>query len=347
MRGVLGAVVVCLMATVLCAAEDEHAIFGKPAGGFSINRKGYSCGYRTKTGCSAWVQYHLTPDYFSQARTLQGERPLYADPDVVASGLSAPTVDDIKNSNMVPLFFFPHDHSLGRGRDCEKEVFSMVNAAPVKTGDTLLKVWYDIDKAARQWARDFKEVWVISGPLFQDDAERTLSRKMAVPSSFYKIVVRKEGGSIKTIAFIVPQNAAGKINEYLSSIENIEKRADLDFFPTMPRSEEKALKKTQSVMWDLPEVDEKGKGGKDKGKGKGKGGPSSTPLPLDQPGAKTDAAAAGKGAPGASAPATGGDGKVWEIDGKYYKSGSPLYGKGGGIYRSEDEAVMLGFTPGN
>lgn len=348
MIGVRCAAILCFTAFLINTAEgaQTNTIFGKPAGGYSIDRIGYSCGYKAKMGCSAWVAYHLKPEYFGQERTLQGELSLYADPAVVASGLNAPPTDDIRNSSLVPVYFFTHANALGRGRECEKEVYSLVNVAPARGSETMPKVWRELDDATRQWAQEFKEVWVITGPIFKEDAERTMSRKMAIPDSFYKIVARKDGESLATIAFIIPQDASGKISEYLANIETIERSTDLDFFPTLPREKEKALKTANSVMWDLP-------GGKVATTlpGKGKRGPIGPPPDLiGKPSADSGKSERAPGDAAASEPASrpapGGDGKVWVMGNIYYRSGSKRFGKGSGVYNTEEEAQLLGFTAG-
>ncbi|MEI6807190.1 MAG: DNA/RNA non-specific endonuclease [bacterium] len=333
MRRLCCVLALCFVATWLFAAESEHVILGKPVGGYSVNHLGYSCGYRAKLGCSAWVAYHLKSEYFEQDRVLKGGQQLYSDPAITASGLNAPGPDDLKESSLIPLFFLPHDSALGRGQACEKEVYSLANVAAARESETLFKVWRELDAAIRQWAQDYKEVWVIAGPIFAEDPERTASRKMAIPSEYYKIVVRKDGDTIKTVAFRIPQDASGNISQHLASIVDIEKQTDLEFFPDLPRDQRKAIKSVAQPMWELAAT----KGGapvKNKGSAAmGGSGPAK-------------GGAQGSDA-GKSAAAAGGDGKVWVIGDKFYKAGSKEYGKGNGTTMDYEAATQLGFVPGN
>lgn len=344
MKGVRAALVLCFLATSLYSAENEHVLFGKPVGGYSINHVGYSCGYRAKMGCSAWVSYHLKPEYFGQERLIKSAPQLYSDPAIISSGLNAPTPDDLRDSSLTPLFFFSHDNALGRGKECEKEVYSLVNVGASRGTDTMPKVWRDLDAATRQWAQEFKEIWVITGPIFAAEPERTVSRKMAIPNEFYKIVARKDGDTIKAIAFRIPQDASGNINQFLASILDIEKQTDLEFFPALPRDQRKALKATTQPMWELTgakdgsapgkssDLAAKSAKGSDKGltKGPDKGGDTAAPE-------------SGKSAPAAG----GGDGKVWVLGDVYYSSGAKQYGKGNGTFMGQEEAGLLGFKPAN
>lgn len=334
MRGLSGAIILCFVTTWLSAAESEHFILGKPVGGYSVNHVGYSCGYRAKMGCSAWVAYHLKPEYFGQDRVLKGVQPLYSDPAIDGSGLNAPGPDDIKESSLLPVFFFPHDSALGRGLECEKEVYSLVNVAAARESETMAKVWRELDAATRQWAQDYKEVWVIAGPIFAEDPERTASRKMAVANEFFKIVARKDGDTIKAIAFRIPQDASGNISQHLVSIVDIEKQTDLEFFPALPREQRKALKSTVQPMWEIAGA----KGGTLPGKNKGT---------VDMVGKGTTKGADAASDAGKSASAAGADGKVWVVGDKFYKAGSKEYGKGDGTPMDYDAATQLGFVPAN
>lgn len=330
MKSVHAAVVLCFLASALSAAEAEHTILGKPVGGYPIDHTGYSCGYKAKMGCSAWVAYRLIPDFLGKERTLKGNPPLFVDPAIAASGLSTPSRDELSDSSFFPLFFFTHDNALGRSPACEKEVYSLANVAAARVSETMPQVWKALDTATREWARDFKEVWVITGPVFSGQPERTASRKMAIPDAFYRIVTRKEGDSIKTIAFRIPQDASGSIGDYMTTIAEIEKETDLVFFPALSREKGKAVKIAKSVMWETTVA---------------KAAPAAK-------GAVGAAKAAGKvndatvdSGTGAQ-PAVAGDGKVWVLTEEqvYYRSRSKNYGKGNGMFMTEEEAGLLGFT---
>ena len=323
MRCIRAAVVLCFVANVLFAADGEHSILGKPVGGYSIDHVGYSCGYKSKMGCSVWVAYHLSSELIGKPRALKGTPPLFVDPVIAASGLSSPAPDDLGNSSLFPLFFFSHDAAVGRSPQCEKEVYSLANVAAARGSETMPKVWKDLDTATREWARAFKEVWVITGPVFSEQSERTASRKMAIPDAFYRIVARKEGDSIKAIAFKIPQDASGAISEYMTTIADIEKATDVIFYPSLSRETGKAIKTAKSVMWETT-VAKTAPAGKGVGK---------VNEPAVDSGTNTSVAVSG-------------DGKVWVLTEEriYCRSRSSRYGKGNGMFMTEEEAGLLGFT---
>jgi hypothetical protein len=302
----LAAVSCCAVASAALAAEEEHVILGKPLGGFPVKRIGYSCGYKAKVGCSIWVAYHL----------------------IQKAGLLAPGPEEYQPSaGLFPLTLFPHDNALGRSPECEKEVYSMVNIAASRGNDGMRKVWKETDDLIRGWARQYKEVWVITGPIFSAASPRTESGRAVVPDAFYKIVVRREGDGIKTVAFKIPQDFDGKPAHCLASIASIEKETDIEFLPALPADQRRAIKAVAPVMWNAP-------GGSTAGR------PSRTAAPAGAAGpVRVEPAGEDQGAVPAAA------GQVWVLtrEGKYFRSDSKNYGKGDGTLMDEEAAASLGF----
>ena len=73
-----------------------------------------------------------------------------------------------------------------------------------------IKLWAELEALVRVWAQKFDEVWVIAGPVFGRSPKRTHTGRVAVPRAFYKIIIRKDGDSVKTLAFKIPHNAPRK-----------------------------------------------------------------------------------------------------------------------------------------
>jgi endonuclease G, mitochondrial len=83
---------------------------------------------------------------------------------------------------------------------------------------------------ADDFAKRFGTIDVVDGPVFSVSAKHFPSG-VAIPSAFYKAIRRSDG---QAIAFIVPQNPQSpRPEEYLSSIDEIEKRTGIDPFPGM------------------------------------------------------------------------------------------------------------------
>jgi DNA/RNA endonuclease G (NUC1) len=98
-------------------------------------------------------------------------------------------------------------------------------------------VWKKIEQSCNAWANKYERVWVVCGPVFfgkepamwlGQDGEQ----KIAIPDALFKIVIRKDGDTLKTLAFIIP-NIVPKAKKdpklFLTSIDDVEKKTGLDF----------------------------------------------------------------------------------------------------------------------
>jgi endonuclease G len=72
------------------------------------------------------------------------------------------------------------------------------------------------------------EVWVVTGPIFDDDIEK-LASGVEIPDAFYKIIA-DDRPSFR--AYIIPQGVAGseKIEQFIVTVDSIESVTHLDFF---------------------------------------------------------------------------------------------------------------------
>ena len=85
-------------------------------------------------------------------------------------------------------------------------------------------------------ADTFNRIWVYTGPVFDAVPQRFGAPSIAIPSGFYKIIVREEApGQPKVLAVLAPHAytpANGDLWKYTTTVEHIEQIAHLDFFPT-------------------------------------------------------------------------------------------------------------------
>ena len=65
---------------------------------------------------------------------------------------------------------------------------------------------------------------------------------VAVPDYFYKILLDKKDGDYKVIAFLMPHEDSNKpLYSFVVSVDEIEKRTGIDFFPNLPDAIENNL----------------------------------------------------------------------------------------------------------
>ena len=103
--------------------------------------------------------------------------------------------------------------------------------------------WKQLEqRIATNYAGRFGEVWVLAGPVFGAHPEK-LRKRVAIPEAFYMIIVDESDGRVRAEAFLFPQEtpASAPLDNYLASIDEIERRTGLDFLSELPDPAENAL----------------------------------------------------------------------------------------------------------
>ncbi|WP_435389142.1 DNA/RNA non-specific endonuclease [Halomonas almeriensis] len=146
------------------------------------------------------------------------------------------------------------------GRDAQRDTFLMSNMTPQRP-DLNRRLWQRLEEVVMdRFVPRFGELQVVTGPIF-DDAfffEGMLHRAglVEVPEAFYKILV-VPGAQPRALAFIMPQEVSGDepLDQYLVSIDDVEARTGLDFFPQLSASAAEALEAgVHTQGWNLDEV---------------------------------------------------------------------------------------------
>ena len=115
-------------------------------------------------------------------------------------------------------------------------------------------IWQILEGITRLWAKEHETVYILSGSVFDRDgdglrdpdnmAERMKSnngkRLVAIPSAFYKIIVRKmPDGSLTSLTLLLPHSEANPdsdaavpyLQDHVRTIGDIEKFTGLNLFP--------------------------------------------------------------------------------------------------------------------
>jgi endonuclease G len=68
-----------------------------------------------------------------------------------------------------------------------------------------------------------------------------------VPNQFYKVLIDTNTGKTKMIAFLIPHENSNKpLQEFVVSVDDVEKLTGIDFFPELEDSVEKKLEASSS-----------------------------------------------------------------------------------------------------
>ena len=102
--------------------------------------------------------------------------------------------------------------------------------------------WAQLEEKVREWTARDSALLVFTGPVVSDSDTTLLNGQVKVPSAYYKVIMAPCVRPIRVIAFIYPNgHSGGRLQQYAVSVDEVERRTGLDFFPTLPLEEQQRL----------------------------------------------------------------------------------------------------------
>jgi endonuclease G len=205
-----------------------------------IDHQGYHLSYSEKHEQAEWVAYSLAAaDLVSTDR----KRPYFnADPKVITKSAHWRSY---KNSGYDRGHLCPAGD---RKRTLEgyNETFLTSNISPQKHAFNA-GIWNRLEQKTRYWAKKYKHVYVVTGGVLENSLPTIGSDKVAVPKQFYKILLDYTAPQIKAIAFLLPHKNSNKpLYDFVVSIDALEQKTGIDFFPDLPDNIENLLEASNS-----------------------------------------------------------------------------------------------------
>lgn len=208
-----------------------------------IEHTGYIVSYNHDWLIPNWVAYELTrQETFGD---IQREKKFAPDPMV--KGLPV-MHQDYSNSG------YDRGHMAPAGdmkwsEQAMKESFYMTNICPQNHNNNAGD-WKDLEELVRDIASTYGNVYICCGPIVTD-VSNTIGevRKIVVPQSFYKVLLRqKKDGTWTSIGFVMP-NAAGNrpLMTYMHTVDDIENLTGIDFFYSLPDSIEALIEADYTI----------------------------------------------------------------------------------------------------
>jgi DNA/RNA endonuclease G (NUC1) len=146
---------------------------------------------------------------------------------------------------------------------------NVVNAVPQR-GQFNRGPWLSLECFTGAWANRYKEVWVVSGPIFIGGRPSEWLRSdlnpgalaVAIPDSLFKIVFRKKSdGAWLALAFVYPQDDPGYRKgpwnhaTHQTSIARIETLTGEEFLPNAPAAVSGIKKEPSPSLWAVSTSD--------------------------------------------------------------------------------------------
>jgi endonuclease G len=211
-----------------------------------IEHIGYTVSYNEDWKIPNWVAYELTKE------EVEGITPRGKDfiPDPAVNGVSA-TTDDYKNSGWDRGHMAPAA-DMKWSKQAMNESFYLSNICP-QNHNLNGGVWKELEESVRNWASDNGHIYVVCGPIVSKRPKTIGNNKVAVPDSFFKVLLRNDNGNWSAIAFMFANKSGHKkLATYAMSVEDIQIITDIDFFPALPDDiEEKIENQLNTSIWGL------------------------------------------------------------------------------------------------
>jgi endonuclease G, mitochondrial len=125
-----------------------------------------------------------------------------------------------------------------------KESFYTSNICPQRPGFNR-GIWKNLESMIRNWAADESYLFIITGPIFKNDAAQIgKTSNISVPSHFFKALLDTAGDD-KCIAFILPNyTSKSPIQSYAVSVDQLEETIGRDLFPALNDEVESRIEST-------------------------------------------------------------------------------------------------------
>jgi DNA/RNA endonuclease G (NUC1) len=245
------------------AAIVRHLPFGTPACDRLLPLKDYLVCYDIGNRVPAWVAYELTA---GEVTTKERRDAFRTDPRL--SEEESSSCADYKGSGFDRGHSVPRD-DMNRTFELQAGTFLLSNMSP-QTKKLNEGIWAFLEQRVRSWAKANGTVYVISGPIFRGATQR-LNARVAIPTAFFKIVLRQVDGTIQAQSFTLsnandlPIPPGGFLHATLTeeeadlyllahaeSMKKIEQLTGLHFLTDLQTHERQAIEQNASTtLWPI------------------------------------------------------------------------------------------------
>lgn len=212
-----------------------------------VHHAHYSLGYDEFAEQAAWVAYPLTAESIYVPNV---KRSNWFTHDTKVSTQSA-VHSDYTGSGYTRGHLAPAG-DMAFNREAMTQSFYMSNMSPqLKVFNA--GIWKELEENVRDWAIKRKELYVVSGPILKGNEKQIGKKsKVSVPTAFYKVLLDVSGSEKEGIAFVIPHRLCTEpIDEFATSIDNVEEMTGLDFFGQMPEAVSSIESQYNTSSWRL------------------------------------------------------------------------------------------------
>ncbi len=209
-----------------------------------VRHKYYALSYVEKFELAEWIAYELTAERLN-TDWVQRTNNFRPDP-MVKTGSATP--DDYRRTDFDRGHLAPAA-DMAFSTEAMSETFFLSNIAPQDPGFNK-GVWRELEELTRDWARRFKHLYVVTGPVLSQPIKFWIGEnQVAVAPAFYKVLLDLRQPELKAIAFIIPnETTTDRIESFATSVDEVEALTGIDFFPGLM---EKSLEEELESKFDV------------------------------------------------------------------------------------------------
>jgi endonuclease G len=212
-----------------------------------ITRTHYSLSYNEQHEVANWVAYPLG---HAQIKNCVARADAFRADPLVTTGSA--TLEDYRGSN------FDRGHLLPAGdmrfnREAMRDTFYLSNMTPQPANFNRGR-WKSLENLVRAWALKYNDLLVVTGPILENNLPTIGNQnRVSVPVEYYKVILKKKENSYEGIGFLVSVNVPySDLSLYALTINQIEARSGIDFFPFLNDSQEEQIEEAMNVnAWDF------------------------------------------------------------------------------------------------
>lgn len=118
------------------------------------------------------------------------------------------------------------------------ETFYMSNISP-QFPSFNRGIWKLLEEQVRKWGKR-EQIYVVTGPVFEDDKGEIGVNRVTIPGYFYKVVYSPSRRQMK--GFLLPNEKGNReLSDYVVSVDSVESVTGIDFFPQLADTLENRL----------------------------------------------------------------------------------------------------------
>ena len=200
-----------------------------------LKRKRYTTLYNVQNRIPDWVAWQLKSEHIEGSYKRLGA--YFEDTSVPKPRAND---DDYRGS------IWSHGHMCPAGdnkwdEDAMRESNYLTNICP-QNRSLNSGVWNRLEQSCRIWARKYGNLYIVCGPVLLNTKHETIGmNEVVVPEAFFKVILCIQG-TPKAIGFVIRNNEGKKKrDQYVNTIDEVERITGIDFFPALPDSIENVV----------------------------------------------------------------------------------------------------------